>query len=77
MMRQLFMALIVATAVSVVPAQTLNEILLHFSEKEMEVPMAVRQKMIDNKGNTIPLYDQYKLSIYDKRARFLRITTPL
>ena len=77
MMKQLVMALIVAAAVWTVPAQSLNEILLHFSEKEMEVPMEVRQKMVDNKGNTIPLYDKYKLNIYDKRAMFLRITTPL
>ena len=77
MMKKLIMALIVATAVSMAPAQSLNEILLHFSEKDMEVPMSVRQKMMDNKGNTIPLYDQYKLNIYDKRARFLRISTPL
>ena len=71
------MTLMMVAAVAVASAQSLNEILLHFSEKEMEVPIEVRQKMMDNKGNTIPLYDQYKLNIYDKRARFLRITTPL
>ncbi|MBQ7488897.1 MAG: DUF3256 family protein [Bacteroidales bacterium] len=77
MMKKVLMTLIVAVAMTVAPAQTLSEMLLHFSDKEMEVPMSVRQKMMDNKGNTIPLYDQYKLNIYDKRARFLRITTPL
>ena len=71
------MTLIIAATLMAAPAQSLNEILLHFSEKEMEVPMEVRQKMVENKGNTIPLYDQYKLNIFDKRARFLRITTPL
>ena len=77
MMKQVLMTLIVAVSITAAPAQSLNELLLHFSEKEMEVPMEVRQKMIANKGNTIPLYDQYKLNIYDKRSRFLRITTPL
>ena len=77
MMKQVLMTLMMAAAVAVASAQSLDEILLHFSEKEMEVPIEVRQKMIDNKGNTIPLYDQYKLNIYDKRAQFLRITTPL
>ena len=77
MMKQIFMTLIIAATLMAAPAQSLNEILLHFSEKEMEVPMEVRQKMVENKGNTIPLYDQYKLNIFDKRARFLRITTPL
>ena len=76
-MKQVLMTLMMVAAVAVASAQSLNEILLHFSEKEMEVPIEVRQKMIDNKGNTIPIYDQYKLNIYDKRARFLRITTPL
>ena len=77
MMKHFLITLIAATAIMVAPAQSLNELLLHFSETDMEVPMDVRQKMIDNKGNTIPLYDRYKLNIYDKRARFLRITTPL
>lgn len=77
MMKHFLITLIAATAIMVAPAQSLNELLLHFSENDMEVPMDVRQKMIDNKGNTIPLYDRYKLNIYDKRARFLRITTPL
>ena len=76
-MKQIFMTLIIAATLMAAPAQSLNEILLHFSEKEIEVPMEVRQKMVENKGNTIPLYDQYKLNIFDKRARFLRITTPL
>lgn len=57
--------------------QSLPEILLHFSENEMEVPVSTRQKMVDSKGNTLLNYDNYKLNIYDKRARFLRITTPL
>ena len=58
-------------------AQSLSEILLHFSETEMEVPMNIRQKMIDNKGNTLANYENYKLNIFDKRSHFLRITTPL
>lgn len=62
---------------SFLQAQSLPEILMHFSEKEMEVPLRVRQKMLDNKGNTLSNYDNYKLNIYDKRARFLKISTPL
>ncbi|MCQ2263669.1 MAG: DUF3256 family protein [Bacteroidales bacterium] len=58
-------------------AQSLDEILMHFSENEMEVPMDVREKMIENKGNTIPNYSNYKLLVYDKRAPFLQIRTPL
>lgn len=58
-------------------AQSLDEILMHFSEKEMEVPLSVRQNMVNAKGNTIPNYDNYKLIIYDKRANFLQIRTPL
>lgn len=77
MMKKILLTLTIAVAITAAKAQSLNEILLHFSEKEMEVPMDVRQQMIDNKGNTIPFYDKYKLNIYDKRARFLRITTPL
>lgn len=76
-MKKILLTLTIAVAITAAKAQSLNEILLHFSEKEMEVPMDVRQQMIDNKGNTIPFYDKYKLNIYDKRARFLRITTPL
>ena len=58
-------------------AQDLNEILLHFSEKEMEVPVAVREQMIADKGNTLLNYSNYKLLVYDKRAGFLQIRTPL
>lgn len=58
-------------------AQNLNEIFLHFSEKEMGIPMSVRQKMIDNKGNTLLNYDNYKLQVYDRRANFLQVRTPL
>ena len=58
-------------------AQNLNDILLHFSEEEMEVPVAVRQKMVEEKGNTLLNYSNYKLLVYDKRARFLQIRTPL
>ena len=58
-------------------AQKLDEILMHFSEKEMEVPLSVRQSMVDAQGNTLPNYSNYKLLIYDKRASFLQIRTPL
>jgi len=59
------------------PAQNLDEILMAFTAQDMEVPLEVRQKMINNKGNTLLNYDNYKLVVYDKRARFLRINTPL
>ena len=64
-------------AVSAAQGQTLSEILMHFSNEDMEVPTSVRQKMIDSKGNTMLNYDNFKLNIYDKSARFLRISTPL
>ena len=64
--------LLLVTTVSF--AQSLNKIFLHFSEKELPVPMDIRQKMIDNKGNTLVNYGDYKLNVYDKRARFLKIT---
>ena len=60
-----------------VHAQVLNEILLHFSEEEMNVPMSVREKMVAEKGNTLLNYDNYKLLVYDKRAGFLQLRTPL
>jgi hypothetical protein len=60
-----------------VHAQVLNEILLHFSEEEMNVPMSVREKMMAEKGNTLLNYDNYKLLVYDKRAGFLQLRTPL
>lgn len=58
-------------------AQSLNEILLHFSEEEMEVPLSVREEMMANKGNTLLNYSNYKLLVYDKRAGFLQLRTPL
>jgi len=58
-------------------AQSLNEILLHFSEDEMEVPLSVREEMMANKGNTLLNYSNYKLLVYDKRAGFLQLRTPL
>lgn len=64
-------------SVSAAHSQTLAEILMHFSDEDMEVPSSIRQKMIDSKGNTLLNYSNYKLNIYDKNARFLRISTPL
>ena len=64
-------------AVSLVEGQTLSEILLHFSDEDMEVPQRIRQQMVDNKGNTSTNYNNYKLNIYDKGSHFLRISTPL
>jgi hypothetical protein len=69
-------AVLMSLSVPFVCAQSLSEILMHFSEEEMEVPMSVRQKMVDNGGNTLPNYDNYKLLVYDKRARFLQLRTP-
>lgn len=62
---------------NIVHAQSLKEILLHFSEEEMEVPLSVREEMMANKGNTLLNYSNYKLLVYDKRAGFLQIRTPL
>lgn len=75
--RKTILLIFLALSFSIGEAQTLPEILLHFSEKEMEVPLSIRQKMLDSKGNTLVNYDSYKLNIYDKRSHFLRITTPL
>lgn len=77
MIKKILTLILLSSSVVFLSAQSLYDILLHFTEQEMEVPMEVRQKMIDNRCNTIPLYDNYKLNIFDKRARFLRITTPL
>lgn len=63
-------------SVSIAKSQTLAEILLHFSEEEMKVPLTIRNQMIENKGNTMMDYNGFKLNIYDKRNCFLRITTP-
>ncbi|HPT52778.1 MAG TPA: DUF3256 family protein [Bacteroidales bacterium] len=58
------------------PAQSLEEVFMHFSEQEMKIPLHIRQQMMDNKGNTMLNYDDYKLNIYDKRNMFLRVITP-
>lgn len=71
-----FFSLIVCLSFNV-KAQSISEILLHFPEKEMDVPMDIREKMVEFNGNTKGDYDNYKLVIYDKRARFIRIVTPL
>lgn len=72
----LLISFVLLATMAQVSAQTLDEILLHFSEQEMNVPISIRQKMLENKGNTLLNYDDFKLNIYDKRNRFLRITTP-
>lgn len=71
-----FLSLIVCLSFNV-KAQSISEILLHFPEKEMDVPMDIREKMVKFNGNTKGDYENYKLVIYDKRARFIRIVTPL
>lgn len=76
-MKKAFLMILLVGFVCAGTAQTLEEIFLHFSEKEMEVPHTIRQKMLESKGNTLLNYSNYKLNIYDKKARFLKVSTPL
>lgn len=57
-------------------AQSLDEIFLHFSDDDIEVPLAIREQMVQSKGNTLNDFKGYRLRIYDKRARFLQVVTP-
>ena len=59
-----FFSLIVCLLFNV-KAQSISEILLHFPEKEMDVPMDIREKMVKFNGNTKGDYENYKLVIYE------------
>ena len=77
MFRRIFFLIILSMTCGWTFSQSLSEIYLHFSEDELKVPMEVRHKMIYNKGNTLINYDGYSLKVYDKRAKFIQIITPL
>lgn len=77
MFRRFFLLVILGISCEWGFSQSLSEIFLHFSEDELEVPMEVRHKMIYNKGNTLINYDGYALKVYDKRAKFIQVITPL
>lgn len=76
MYRRFLLFVCIILAFSSINAQSLDEILLHFSESDLDIPFETRNKMVYNKGNTLLNYDEYRIKVYDKRAKYLQIITP-
>lgn len=76
MTRRIVLFLSLLFSFSSIFAQSLDEILRHFSDSDVDIPFETRNKMIYNKGNTLMDYDGYRVKVYDKRAKYLQIVTP-